>query len=47
MWRALLSGFLIVVGLATAVGTVALWPSGQPVVAESFYQTFPLNKERI
>lgn len=26
---------------------MALWPSGEPVVSDSFYQTFPLGKARI
>ncbi|WP_080791681.1 YibE/F family protein [Corynebacterium pacaense] len=47
-WRVGLLAFLIGSLLATVLGLISLWPGGrEPVVSESFQQTFSYNHEQV
>lgn len=48
LWRRILLGFLIICGISTIIGLVALWPPDEdPVVAPEFATTFSLGQEQV
>lgn len=48
LWRRILLGFLILSGIATAVGLMVHWPPNEdPVVSPEFSNTFALNQNQV